>query len=400
MNIYNYIKQNGLRNVLDVIYHYKIDVCIQKVLYKFLKNKKLKNIIMIESHNDFDTNGGAFYNYLIKNGYNNKYKIVWLLKNYKLCPLELPKNVECVPENKPSIKKDYYMCVGKIFTYDQNCRKKMKDDQVSIYFSHGSVGLKDCTGMMNLPDDLDYCLTASDFFAPIDARQYLWEYPNKKQVICGFPEHDRFYDDEPGDLSKVVDYKFDKVILWMPTFRVADLNRKDSIIEQKLGIPLISTLEEYKSIDEKLKQKNVLLIIKIHPKQNLETLMIKDTGNIKVLTGDRVKVLNVDNIALMKDVDALVSDYSSAAYDFLHMNKPIAYDFSDLESYSRGIVVDDPHEMIAGHEIKNIEDFYNFIDDVSEGKDPYKKQREQLFDKIFKYHDGNSCKRIAELLKL
>ena len=66
MNIYNYIKQNGLRNVLDVIYHYKIDVCIQKVLYKFLKNKKLKNIIMIESHNDFDTNGGAFYNYLIK----------------------------------------------------------------------------------------------------------------------------------------------------------------------------------------------------------------------------------------------------------------------------------------------------------------------------------------------
>ena len=102
----------------------------------------------------------------------------------------------------------------------------------------------------------------------------------------------------------------------MPTFRVADLNRKDSIIEQKLGIPLISTLEEYKSIDEKLKQKNVLLIIKIHPKQNLETLMIKDTGNIKVLTGDRVKALNVDNIALMKDVDALVSDYSSAAYDF------------------------------------------------------------------------------------
>ena len=127
MNIYNYIKQNGLRNVLDVIYHYKIDVCIQKVLYKFLKNKKLKNIIMIESHNDFDTNGGAFYNYLIKNGYNNKYKIVWLLKNYKLCPLELPENVECVPENKPSIKKDYYMCVGKIFTYDQNCRKKMKE---------------------------------------------------------------------------------------------------------------------------------------------------------------------------------------------------------------------------------------------------------------------------------
>lgn len=400
MDVIKYIRKKGVIGAFETVYKYKIDLCVQKMLLLFLKHKSLQNIIVIESHNDFDCNGGAFYDYLIKNNYNKKYKIVWVLKHPEDAPKCLPRNVVLVPEYKPSVRKDYYICIAKYFTYDQNCHTKLKKGQISIYFSHGSVGLKDCTGLISLPDNLDYCLTASDFFAPIDARQYLWEYPNKKQVICGFPEHDRFYDNKTGDLEKIVDYKFDKVILWMPTFRVTDLNRKDSIIEQKLGIPLISTLEEYKSIDEKLKQKNVLLIIKIHPKQNLETLMIKDTGNIKVLTGDRVKVLNVDNIALMKDVDALVSDYSSAAYDFLHMNKPIAYDFSDLESYSRGIVVDDPHEMIAGHEIKNIEDFYNFIDDVSEGKDPYKKQREQLFDKIFKYHDGNSCKRIAELLKL
>ena len=89
--------------------------------------------------------------------------------------LEVNNMSEDIKHNRvldPLTKKDYYMCVGKIFTYDQNCRKKMKDDQVSIYFSHGSVGLKDCTGMINLPDDLDYCLTASDFFAPIDAREY------------------------------------------------------------------------------------------------------------------------------------------------------------------------------------------------------------------------------------
>ena len=63
MNIVNYIKDKGLKRTILVIYQYKIDIVIQKILYLFLKNKKLKNIIIIESHNDFDANGGAFYDY-------------------------------------------------------------------------------------------------------------------------------------------------------------------------------------------------------------------------------------------------------------------------------------------------------------------------------------------------
>ena len=111
-----YLKDKGIKHSLKVLYQYKIDLIIQRVMGVFLKDVPLQDIIMIESHNDFDCNGGAFYEYLLRNGYNKKYKIVWLLKNPSLKPDSLPQNVECVPLIKTSFKKDYFVWVDKFFT--------------------------------------------------------------------------------------------------------------------------------------------------------------------------------------------------------------------------------------------------------------------------------------------
>ena len=76
MNIFAYIKKNGISRVFHVIYHYKIDLVLQKIITRLYNNKELLKAIVIESHNDFDCNGGALYDYLIQNGYNKKYKII------------------------------------------------------------------------------------------------------------------------------------------------------------------------------------------------------------------------------------------------------------------------------------------------------------------------------------
>ena len=400
MNVLKYISQNGMKHTAEIIYMYKIDIVIQKICGVFLRNKTLKDIIVIESHNDFDSNGGAFYNYLIKNGYNKKYKIVWAIKHPEAVPQELPNNVDWYAEYKPGVKKNYYKWIAKWFTSDQDCSKKLRKEQISIYMMHGSVALKDCTGLINLPEDLNYCLTASEWWKPIDAKQLLWNGSDKRLKICGFPSHDVFYTKQEGDLKKVTAQKYSKTILWMPTFRQNIGHRNDSNKQQVLGVPLIDSLEEYQELNAFLNQTDTLLIIKIHPKQDLESLKIYDMSNICVLTGIDVKKKNIDNYRLMKDVDALISDYSSAAYDFLHADKPIAYDLSDLDSYTRGIVVADPHELMAGHEIKNRKDLYMFVADIAAGKDPYGENRKKLFTKVFKYHDGNSSKRVVELLGL
>ena len=90
MNVAKYIQEKGVKHAIQVIYQYKIDIVLQKILGVFLRSKPLKDIIMIESHNDFDSNGGAFYNYLIQNEYNKKYKIVWLIKHKESLNVQLP----------------------------------------------------------------------------------------------------------------------------------------------------------------------------------------------------------------------------------------------------------------------------------------------------------------------
>lgn len=399
MNPIRYLKEKGIKHAFDVIYRYKIDRALQKILMLFLRHKPLKDIIMIESHNDFDCNGGAFYDYLIAGGYHKKYKIVWQLKHK--CPKQLPKQVKTVRLYRPSLRKAYYKCTAKYFLYDCECQRKARADQISIYCTHGPISLKNCKGLLDLPESISYCLAASEESAPLLAHQINWDYPNDKFIYVGYPMHDTFYQPPTGELKKLTDRVYKKVILWMPTFRKGGgFRRNDSTVDQPLGIPLIERMQTYEELNELLASLDCLLIIKIHPMQDMDDLLITDRSHIKVLTGESVKTLGIDNYRLMKETDAMISDYSSAAFDYLHLNKPIAYMRNDEKTYKLGYVVDDPRTLMAGDEIYTFEDLTAYIKSVSEDKDTHKARRQALFDRLFTYHDGNSSKRLAEFMGL
>lgn len=368
-----------------------INLCVKIAL----SGKQLTDAIIFLSQNDFDSNAGALYDYLIDNGYNKKYKIIWLIKNN--APDGLPENVYCYDLYKPSVKKSYYLVRSKYIIYDHGLMKKQRSDQIFCYLTHGSFGLKAVKGHIVLPDDLDYYLAPSEATAPIQAEQFMLEYPNKKQLILGFPKHDVYYDNKPGDLSKLTGDKYNKVILWMPTFRKS-LERNDSNVEQPLGLPIFKNTSELDNLNNILNQHDALLIIKIHPAQDLSCVKVNSMSNIKVLNGNTVKTLGIEVNRLMKDVDALISDYSSAAYDYLHIGKPIAYTFDDLQDYKLGLKVSDPQNWIAGPVIYDVNGFKDFISSVIDERDEYAEKRQLLFDKVYTYHDGNSSKRLAEFL--
>lgn len=395
------VSKYGFKYVFEIILRNKIYRPLDKAVFfvsKILwKNTSLKNTIIIESHNDFDSNGGAFYHYLIKNNYNQKYKIVWMLRNDK--PNNLPYNVDGFNMFKPSFRKYYYICKAKFITYDHVPIEKVRSDQLVCYLTHGPVGLKAFKGKFILPEKLDYCLCPSEYLAPLLAYQYSIKFPNKKQVILGYPMHDVFYQNEVGDLRKIIFSKYRKAIIWMPTFRKPiQFDRNDSDIELPMGIPIFNDMDELVDLNNMLKEKESFLIIKIHPMQDMKTVKVKGLSNIMILDGKSVKKLGIDNYRLMKDADALISDYSSVAYDYLHLDRPIGYTLDDMEHYKVGFIIDNPSELMAGHIIYNKKQFINFIEDVINNKDPYKEERRKLFDKVFKYHDGDSCKRLTEFM--
>lgn len=398
MKYFDYLKQHGIRYVIKIIYQYKIDELLQKIILPFVKGK-ISNTIVLEGHDDFDSNAGAFYSYLIEHKLNKKYKIVWLLKNS--IPKHLPENVVAFYLRKPSLRKSIQLCTAKYILTCNNIIGSFQEGQTTIYLSHGPVSLKSVKGKALLPINLTNVLMPSTFLTPILKDIYGLEgNKNTKTVILGYPSHDLLYK-KSNELKKITTRNFSKVILWMPTFRkLKNSSRNDSSVSSNLGIPLFKSQKELEKLNESLLINNALLLVKIHPMQDLSDFMAKGCSNIIFLTGADVRNLKVDNYRLMANVDALISDYSSAAYDFLHCDKPIAYTMDDENDYKLDFIVDDPKELIAGKVIYNLNDFQEFILSVVNEEDPYVDIRHTVFDKVFKFHDGNSSRRLADFLKL
>lgn len=395
-----YIRQYGIFHLLVVIYKYKIDIGIRYLLNLVFKKISLKNYIVIESHNDFDNNGGAFYDYLVTHHYTKNYKIIWLLKHR--LEKKLPENVVAFYSYKPSILKDYYLVRAKYITADNDIFEKVRSDQQSFYFTHGVFSLKNVNGLINIPDSVDHILSPSSNADKIESSQFNMEYPSSRYLHLGFPANDVLFNGSSDELLKITDSVYDRIILWMPTFRKGGgAQRNDSTISEPLGVPLITSREMLRQLNSDLHRKNVLLIIKIHPKQVLAPdEMIQDTENIKVLTGERVKQLSIDNYRLMKCADALISDYSSAAYSYLLLNRPIGFVFSDLEGYKLGLINADIDFLTPGRKILTFSDFKCFIDNVVDDKDDYIEKRTEALSWLYKYTDGDSSKRIAEYMGL
>lgn len=405
MNPISYLKQKGLKHGFETIYKYKLDKLILNIMKPFLRHKPLKDIIVIESHNDFDCNGGAFYEYLIRNGYNKRYKIVWLIKHPEKVPGNLPDNVSWVPLYKPSFRKNYYRWMAKWFTFDMDIQKKCRKDQVTIFFDHGAVALKNVIPFYKgFASKVDYILSPSHSYAPVLCKQFSIDYPNDKMLNFGYPSDDIYFNEKSNEIKKITSKNFRKNILWMPTFREAKgSDRVDTKVELPYGIPLIEKETDLLEIQKVLEQQNVLLVIKLHPYQK-ESSYIKlrefKSDNIILLDANDVKKYRIDNYRLLNSADALISDYSSSIYSFMLKDCPVAFVLNDMEDYKLGFIVDDIDEFIFGDKIFSFEDFNRFIKNCANEIDEYKEKRKELSDYIYQYHDGGACKRVVEFLKL
>lgn len=397
------IKQYGFYYFFSKLLPIKIklhfDSIVKMISFAVFKRVRLKNTIVIESHNDFDSNGGAFYDWLISNHFNRKYKIVWLIRNK--APKNLPPKVVCVNINRTTFRKYYYLNTARFVLSCHSMLESSRENQISLYMDHGAISLKSVKKIYHIPKGVNYILMPSEFMEPILTNDYNVNLNYTQPVILGYPYQDILYSKERGDLYKLTNSEFKKVILWMPTFRKnKDGVRNDSKESEPLGIPIINNISEYNLLNELLNKNNSLLIIKIHPMQDLSVVKIKSLSNIIVLNGDSIKKFDIDNYRLMKDTDALISDYSSVAFDYLHIDRPIGYTLDDAKAYKLGFIVNPPEKLMAGEFIYNEDQLFKFINSVINGQDPHKDERHQLFDKCFKYHDGHSCKRIADFLQL
>lgn len=351
-------------------------------------------------------NESTLRDYLIENGYDAKYKIIWRgerkpdkIEKYTYISRH---TLDGYCTLKEYWKYLYYLHTAKYIFYEDHIDKSgIRKKQILIYLNHGTPPIKETKKTIILPKITKWCICSSSEIADIVSEQY--SISEEKLLICGSPRFDHLYVGERYiDLFIKRINASTKTIMWVPTFRQHNIitSRKDSRIILPFGIPVITQTKDFSDLNDVLAAENTILLIKPHPLQSLDFIKIKNLSHIKLLVQEEMDKYKVGLNLIMKDADAIITDYSTVAFDYMLLDRPIGYTLDDMEDYSIGFSVPNPLDYMPGKKIKNMEDLKVFVKEIANGIDDYRESRNLLKNKIHKYQSRYNCKMLVEKLGL
>lgn len=354
---------------------------------------KNKNTIVFYSNLGFRDNVKALYDYIISEKFNAKYKIICSTNDYKNFKNLKVKNVKFVS----NFRGVFYFLTSKYFFY---CFGKYpikpSNKQIVVNLWHGTP-LKKIGNLIEEEKNTDYnffthLLVTSEKFKDIMMKAFNCREDNI--IICGQPRNDTLFENK---------HKSDKkIIFWLPTFRKTDILEKSNINSNNI-IPLVNSKEELLKLDNKLKEMNANLLIKIHPLQKVEYIDLQYIDNIKILNNQQLIKENQDLYQILSYTDILITDYSSVYFDYLLLDKPIIFTVDDIEQYKndRGFVFENFYDYMPGYKVKKFNELMESLDDILvKGIDIYIDERSKINEFSNKYKEGNFRKLLLEILDI
>lgn len=355
------------------------------------------NIVLLESHHEFGGNSGALFRYMQKDPKYSGYTYVWFVKDYVDGTFKNTRRVLVFSFKNTSLKQQYLINHAKVAFFDDVPVRAKGKGAKTIYLTHGAGPvLKNVKGIIVIPSYVFKALCTSENIVDIESEQF--SFPKEKFFICGQPRNDVLYE-ERVDISSAIRLDKSQInIIWLPTFRKArGTERNDSCSTYPLGLPLIKNEDEFFYLQDELEKRNAHLLIKLHPLQDDSVITIQSTKNITILSNDVLVINRLDTNMLYPYFDAMISDYSSAPFDYMLLNRPLGYVIDDMDYYRLAIPEDDFNSRTPGNKIYTLNDFVSFIDAISKGIDEYKDERVRFTNYIHHFQDGNNCKRIIEM---
>lgn len=366
---------------------------------------KNKNKILIFCKGPLCDNSEALFHFLRKEGYQEKYQIICVVDKPLRYAQYQQKNISFITlkESLWSVFTAKYN-----FFHGEMLAIKPSKSQIWVNYWHGTP-LKKINHMLDKLGDYEYdfftyLTAAQERFVPIMAEAF--DCDIQKVIVCGHPRNDYLFSKE-WELEKLGIKKgtYDKIALWMPTYRQS---RDGTIVDTKEGylengaLPIFHTKEKLEKLNQFLIQQNMLLIIKFHPAQNLENFKKESFSNILFLPHIQMVEEQIVLYQMVKDADCLITDYSSIYFDYLLLNRPIGFTLEDMEDYTdnRGFVFDNPLDYMPGQRIEGEDDFLRFLTDCKAGKDQYRNERLRISNEVNQYKDGENCRRLLERVGL
>lgn len=359
-------------------------------------NKK----ILLESVPDMSCQTQPVFEYMLKQGLNKEYKLIWLVtdKNkYKDIKIKNVKFINFIPKTTlEKIYRTYILLTSRAMLYSNRYIGKVFDKQFLIYLKHGNCiksRLKHTRS--DEINECDACIGISSFFKEVDNKEL--HIPLDRLIVTGFPRNDYLFEKDSFVEQILPQAAGKKVVLWMPTFRKIDnSDRVDSTFEFPLEIPCLYTVEDCQKLDQVLRENNILLVLKPHPAQRLDSIKNAGLTNFVLLYNETLEKNNVHLYQFIGSTDALITDYSSIYYDYLLTGKPIGITLDDFEVYDKetGFAFENILEIVVGEYINDSEDMLSFVKKVANGEDNKKKLRNKVMKQTHEYFDCCATERV------
>ena len=157
---------------------------------------------------------------------------------------------------------------------------------------------------------------------------------SKKVITNGYPRYDPLFNNE---YTKITFNDSCKRILYAPTWRHYSKVELFPFTDFNLS-----------ELDKKLKEMNVKIYLRLHPR-------FEDEISPELLTSEQVCLFSGKDYPEINEYlgnfDALITDYSSIMYDFMILNRPVFYFPYDYDEYNQkiGFAVDYKKFAIGYH---------------------------------------------------
>ena len=345
----------------------------------------IKNSIVFTSTEDFSDNPRALYEYMIDNGYNSKYKITWLFefdKNYRDLNTPNVRSVRMFNKRHQRTAEAYEAILSAeyvFFSHNVNWAKLFRPEQKFIELWHG-CGYKGRQPGETRVIQFDHCVTTGPKYAKELVTHYLCS--EDKLIALGYPRNDWFHTKKTkaAEFAEKIkkDAGADKLIAWMPTFRKSRVERLATATSVgETGLPLMDSADDLKALDAFCREKGIAVAVKTHVLDADSSSVFKGLTNIIHLDNERLKAEEVNLYEFLAKTDALLTDYSSVAIDYILLDKPMGFILCDFDEYDRvrGWCYDNVKDYMPGHHIYTTDELKGYFSDVASGKDGYKEAR-------------------------
>lgn len=332
----------------------------------------------------YDCNPRALYEYIDEN--YPEYECIWLLNDPHVPIKGRGKRVL-----RGSLQSYYYLATAKYLVNNVNFPDtyRKRDGQIEIQTMHGTplktLGLDvtaDFPNQSSVDSYLsrnsrwDYLIVQGRF---MEDKAYDCFRFDKKFLRTGYPRTDSLFhstDTEKEQIKKSLGIPLDKkVILYAPTWRVRnrfDLNLELDSFRQAL-------------------QEDYVLLIRLHH--------LASNGSF---CEDRQFVYDVTQYRSIEDLyqisDMMITDYSSAMFDYSLLDKPMIFYTYDMEEYCtqlRGLYVDFAQEA-PGPIAADQYELTDAIINIEKATADCRERIDRFKDKYLMYENDHSCRTIIE----